>query len=135
MSSIVYKPLCATTSLWFVGLCAISTALAGPPSGKVQAFGRPLDLRPPPAVESAEKAPMLFPSLQHRQMLGAQEPLQLPSLGSDGMQSRNRVEEFVRRVHQEGLPVARLIESKSALVHLGFNPRGKPGLWLVQKIH
>jgi hypothetical protein len=39
----------------------------------------------------------------------------------------------VSRVHREGLPVARLFETKSALVHLGLNPRGKPGLWLVQK--
>jgi hypothetical protein len=42
-------------------------------------------------------------------------------------------EEFARRVHREGLPVARLFESRSALVSLGFNPRGKPGLWLIQK--
>jgi hypothetical protein len=95
-----------------------------------------LDLRPPPqAVESFEKAPRFFPSLQHRQTPGTQQPLQLPSLGIDGMRSRNRVEEFARRVHQEGLPVARLFETKSALVHLGLSPRGKPGLWLVQKIH
>jgi hypothetical protein len=44
-------------------------------------------------------------------------------------------EVFARRVHQEGLPVARLWETKSAMVSLGFNPKGKPGLWLIQKIH
>jgi hypothetical protein len=42
-------------------------------------------------------------------------------------------EEFVRRVHREGLPIARLFESKSALVSLGLNQKGKPGLWLTQK--
>jgi hypothetical protein len=42
-------------------------------------------------------------------------------------------EEFARRVHREGLPVARLFESKSALVSLGLNQQGKPGLWLIQK--
>jgi hypothetical protein len=42
-------------------------------------------------------------------------------------------EEFARRVHREGLPVARLFESKSALVSLGLNQKGKPGLWLIQK--
>ena len=31
--------------------------------------------------------------------------------------------------------MARLFENKSALVHLGLNPKGKPGLWLVQKTH
>jgi hypothetical protein len=44
-------------------------------------------------------------------------------------------QDFVRRVHREGLPVARLFESKSALVHLGLSPKGKPGLRLVQKTH
>jgi hypothetical protein len=39
----------------------------------------------------------------------------------------------VKRVHREGLPVARLFESKSALVSLGLNQKGKPGLWLIQK--
>lgn len=43
-------------------------------------------------------------------------------------------EEFARRVRREGLPVARLFESKSALVSLGLNQKGKPGLWLIQKI-
>lgn len=41
----------------------------------------------------------------------------------------------MRRVHREGLPVARLFETKGALLHLGLNPKGKPGLWLVQKTH
>jgi len=135
--SIVEKPLLATTTPWLVGLCAISSALAVPP-GKAP-FGRPLDLSPPHAIEAFERAPMfsptLTPPLRHRQMLGRQEPLQLPILGTDGMRSGSRVEEFVHRVHKEGLPVARLFESKSALVHVGFNPRGKPGLWLVQKTH
>jgi hypothetical protein len=44
-------------------------------------------------------------------------------------------EEFARRLHREGLPVARLFESKSALVSLGLNQKGKPGLWLIQKMH
>jgi len=51
------------------------------------------------------------------------------------MHTRPTLQDFVRRVHREGLPVARLFETKGALVHLGLNPRGKPGLWLVQKTH
>jgi len=50
------------------------------------------------------------------------------------MRSRPGVQDFVRRVQREGLPVARLFESKTALLHLGLNPKGKPGLWLVQKV-
>lgn len=43
------------------------------------------------------------------------------------------VEAFARRFHREGLPLARLWENHSALVSLGLNQKGKPGLWLVQK--
>ena len=49
------------------------------------------------------------------------------------MRSRASIQDFVHKVHREGLPVARLFETKSALLHLGLSPRGKPGLWLVQK--
>jgi hypothetical protein len=56
-------------------------------------------------------------------------------MASDGMRSRPAIQDFVRRVHHEGLPVARLFETKSALLHLGLSPKGKPGLWLVQKTH
>jgi hypothetical protein len=121
-----------------------TVAFAGPPQGRlqshmqspIQAPAQHLDLRPPShAVEAgnaAEKSPSAFPSMARRQNT-AQEPVELPVLASDGMRTRPSVEEFARRVHREGLPVARLFETKSALVHLGLSPRGKPGLWLVQK--
>src|SRR5450755_5045448 len=47
--------------------------------------------------------------------------------------SRSSTEEFVNRVHHEGLPLARLWENKSALVSLGLNQKGHAGLWLIQK--
>jgi hypothetical protein len=56
----------------------------------------------------------------------AEVPIAKPMSGSEA---------FVRRVHQEGLPVARLWETKSALVSVGLNQKGKPGLWLIQKTH
>lgn len=91
-----------------------------------------LDLRAPSHIpEVADSADRSFPS--RRPNLSAQEAVQLPRLGAEGIRTRPTVQEFVRRVHQEGLPVARLFEGKSALVHLGLNPKGKPGLWLVQK--
>ena len=119
-------------------------AFAAPPQGRpqshmqslVQAPAQHLDLRPPShAMEGSnagEKSPGAFRSMAHRQNT-AQEPVELPMLGSDGMRARATVQEFVQRVHREGLPVARLFETKSALLHLGLSPRGKPGLWLVQK--
>ncbi len=82
----------------------------------------------------AEKLPSAFPSRAQRQH-PAQERIEPALLGSDGMHARTGIEEFVHRVHREGLPVARLFETRSALLHLGFSPRGKPGLWLVQKTH
>jgi hypothetical protein len=123
----------------------LSSAMAAPPpqnravqaraQSQIQAAGQHLDLRAPaPAVDVPEKTPS-FPSMSRRHSLGSQEQHQTPSLGPDGMRSRLPVQDFMRRVHSEGLPVARLFESKSALVHLGLSPKGKPGLWLVQKTH
>jgi hypothetical protein len=124
---------------------ATSAAFAAPPQSRmqshmqnpVQAPAQHLDLRPPShAMESSapEKSPGTFPSMAHRQN-AAQQPVELPTMGSEGIHARPTLQEFVQRVHREGLPVARLFETKSALVHLGLSPRGKPGLWLVQKTH
>jgi hypothetical protein len=120
-----------------------SAAFAAPPQGRlIQAPTQHLDLRPPShAIEgggNVAESPNTFPSMAHRQNPQqnlAQQQVQLPGLGAEGMHARPTVQEFVHRVHQEGLPMARLFENKSALVHLGLNPKGKPGLWLVQKTH
>jgi hypothetical protein len=116
-------------------MCAIgpmNSALASPP------IHRPtLDLRPPaPDMTAAEKMPTTFPSMR-RTTLGGQEQVQLSSSSSVSRQARipGRVEELVLHFHREGLPLARLWENKSALVSLGLNPKGKPGLWITQKTH
>lgn len=124
-------------------LLVLNSAIAAPPQVRqvqpqvphpTQTWGPHLDLRAPGPVAAAEKN-AAFPSMSHLHRLGSQEQPPLPALGSDSMRSRPGVQEFVRRVQHEGLPVARLLESKSALLHLGLSPRGKPGLWLVQKVH
>lgn len=131
-----------------MGFASSNAALAAPPAPRATVH---LDLRPSlhldlhPSVSSmaameklgAEKALPNFPSSLHRQPWEAQTQLQQPGVGTQGPQSRiqSPMEEFARRVHKEGLPVARLWENKSALVSLGLNQRGKPGLWIVQKIH
>jgi len=139
----------------------VDSALAGPPMGR-QTFRAPsqpqaspqalpphLDLRPPSHLElgshldlaanAAERghpfATPMFATPMPRAASSAQEPVPLSAMASDGMRSRPAIQDFVRRVHREGLPVARLFESKTALVHVGLSPKGKPGLWLVQKIH
>jgi hypothetical protein len=45
----------------------------------------------------------------------------------------SRSANFVSRVRREGLPFARLWESKSALLSIGLSRSGRPGLWLTQK--
>ena len=46
----------------------------------------------------------------------------------------SRTEVLANHFRRQGLPVARLWENNSTLVHLGLNQKGKPGLWIVQKI-
>jgi hypothetical protein len=112
----------------------MSAAVAAPPPAQKPALH--LDLHPSLAALNMESNSRTFPS-PRRELLGSQERLDLPNLGTEGAQARvpSRIEEFARRVHREGLPVARLWENKSALVSLGLNQRGKPGLWVLQKIH
>jgi hypothetical protein len=116
------------------GLGSMSAALASPPTS--QKGVRHLDLRPASAVVGTEETSAIFPSALHRPTLGTREQLQLPGMGAEAPQKRipGRAEEFVRRVHREGLPVARLWENKSALLSLGLNQKGKPGLWIIQKV-
>jgi len=44
-------------------------------------------------------------------------------------------ETWLHRVHREGVPIVKLWNSKSALLSIGLNQKGKPGLWLTQKVH
>jgi hypothetical protein len=41
---------------------------------------------------------------------------------------------IVDRVRREGLPIARLWQSNSALLSIGLNQRGKPGIWFTKTI-
>jgi hypothetical protein len=133
----------------------MSNAMAAPPlnqrvarlESRPSSESRPaLDLRSPlelhavaMAMAVSEKSSDAFPSSLHRQALnGEEQEHNGPSaLGSLGTQSRmdSPMQALAHRVHREGVPVARLWENKSALVSLGLNQRGKPGLWIIQKIH
>jgi len=106
-----------------------------------------LDLRAPADFARARAAasdfgpadsatgPMPFPSARRAPKSESVED-RLPSLGNadTSVKITSRAEELTRRFHREGLPVARLWETHSAMVSLGLSPRGKPGIWLVQKI-
>jgi len=132
----------------------LNSAFAAPPLGRQlfrapsqppapQGLAQHLDLGPLSHLElaghlesagnAAEKSH--FFGAPPRQNLSPQEQVPLAAMTADGMRTRPALQDFVRRVRREGLPVARLFESKSALVHVGLSPKGRPGLWLVQKIH
>jgi hypothetical protein len=97
---------------------------------------RPSDLRPGPDIRPAEHVATPFPSAKRSQLAPARRAEDdLPELGSrEAVRTASRAEQLVRRVHQEGVPFARLWETRSALLHVGLSPRGKPGLWLIQKV-
>jgi hypothetical protein len=129
-------------AMLFYTVAAMHSALAAPPGNHARAtashadYHAPLDLRPSMStIAAVEKSTATFPSAT-RSSVGDERRIDLPALGSEGSQTRipSRAEEFARRVHREGLPLARLWENKSALVSLGLNKKGKPGLWIVQKI-
>ncbi len=113
------------------GLGTMQAVFAAPPAH------RPLDLQLPATVPATvDKSAALFPSM-HRPAQWAEAPSQPRgwSAAEPTARTPSRVEELALRFHREGLPLARLWETKSALVSLGLNPKGKPGLWLTQKTH
>ena len=107
-----------------------------------------LDLRPPrestptiiPGSVTAAFTP--FPSAAHQLDAGkanatSDDRIRPTALvfGELNFQVMGQAEILARRIHREGLPIARLMETKSALLSIGLNPRGRPGLWLTQKTH
>jgi hypothetical protein len=107
-------------------------------SGVRSEFGR-LDLRAPTELPADTRsdtasAPIPFPARRTTATIHDDERLALGGQEGPALKVSGGVQEFAQRVHREGLPVARLWETHSALVSLGLNQRGKPGLWLIQKI-
>jgi hypothetical protein len=51
-----------------------------------------------------------------------------------GFPLMHQPETWLHRARREGVPIARLWSSRSALLSIGLNQKGKPGLWLIQKI-
>jgi hypothetical protein len=84
----------------------------------------PSDIKP----DGNDSADVPFPSRPHAASLSGSDAPEFHFQGS-------RLRQFTERFHREGLPVARLWETHSALLSLGLNQRGKPGLWLIQKTH
>jgi hypothetical protein len=99
-------------------------------------FGK-LDLRPPDEVPVARSTQPdnEFPSPRHAAAPQTRAEEELSGLASGpAMHPMGRVQEMARRFQREGLPVARLWQNHAAMLSLGLNQRGKPGLWLIQKV-
>jgi hypothetical protein len=98
-----------------------------------------LDLRAPkdyaPAIRPGEALAFAAPSPSSIHRMDVDAGRLPPALGTDTPNSRppSPMEALVGRVRREGLPFARLWESKSALLSIGLSSKGKPGLWLTQK--
>lgn len=137
----------ASWALW--GLAAATVATAAPPQSRAEMLARStaraespavsrLDLRAPANWPSPVVVTPAFPSARRASGDAARRGLRedFQSLGSDlpAMRTMSRAEDIAYRFRREGLPVARLFESRSALVSLGLNQRGKPGIWLIQKL-
>ncbi len=122
------------------GLGVMSAVIASPPIARDSKSIIRLDLRPPGVSFAA-----MAPDHRHSPDFGA---LPKADLGEDERPPRaalaggelnfrlmSPAQAFARRVHEEGLPIARLWQSKSALLSFGLSQKGKPGLWLTQKLH
>jgi hypothetical protein len=105
---------------------------------------RPLEESSPTMMRGGAAAFALTPfptAIRHLNLgkadFGTDNRIPRPALGTGELNFRtmSQAEIFARRVHREGLPVARLWESNSALLSIGLNQKGKPGLWLTQKVH
>jgi hypothetical protein len=144
-----------------VGLCevvALHCAFAGQPLEKMTAAlsrgkdshssaaapglkGR-LDLRPPSestGIDEAVAGPSFAPD-NHRLFAGQLSSRIDATRAASPPASQNGhimspMESLVHNYRQDGLPVAKLFQSNESLVHLGLNPKGKPGLWIVHKLH
>ncbi len=115
-----------------------------------------LDLRPPSQLLAGEDAagrdaPGPISDFAHRKLFAAQNVsrFEASAATADGGPSRapapaanvasghimSPMETLAHNFQQQGLPLARLFENKDSLVHLGLNQKGKPGLWILHKLH
>jgi len=107
-------------------------------TGSMRVPANRLDLAPPAIPLGApEKADESFPTPNRHAQAVADTPARFGgvgnAIGNQGVPSH--AEQLVRNFHRDGLPVAKLFQSENSLVHLGLNQKGKPGLWIVEKIH
>ncbi|MFO1467983.1 MAG: hypothetical protein U1F35_16335 [Steroidobacteraceae bacterium] len=86
-------------------------------------------------MASPRAYPATFSPVPSLRSLDYLDQLSLPTLGGDGhgIRDQSPTEQWIRQVRREGMPFARLWQSDAALLSLGLNRKGKPGLWIIQK--
>jgi hypothetical protein len=147
----VMRQICAAAG----GLCGLglmSSAIASPPPLADTAFthrAHGLDLQllvehsAPSIIHGATAgfASTTFPSAIHHLDIGKADlgtddryQTRAQDVGETHFRTMSQAEILALRLRREGLPIARLLESKSALLSIGLNQRGKPGLWVTQKV-
>ena len=116
------------------------TAHAEPPAATVIRIAPKLDLRwqttsYTPGTALRVHYPATFSQLPDLSSRDYVHLLALPTMGGNGhgVRDQSPTEQLARQVHKEGLPFARLWQNDQALVSLGLNRKGKPGLWIIQK--
>ncbi|HEY2686682.1 MAG TPA: hypothetical protein VGI93_24425 [Steroidobacteraceae bacterium] len=98
-----------------------------------------LDLAPPAsgaARENSFEQRGSFPSAGRPKSISSENELPMAfSAVNNEPRPQSKIEQLARNFKREGLPVAKLFQSNDALVHIGLSPKGKPGLWLIKKLH
>jgi hypothetical protein len=98
-----------------------------------------LDLAPPASGAVRENSfaeRESFTSSSRHKVIGSESELPMAfSAVNNEPRPQSKIEQLARNFHREGLPVAKLFQSNDALVHIGLSPKGKPGLWLIKKLH
>jgi hypothetical protein len=134
-----------------IGLCelvALQSAFAQPPRQKVTAAlshgskGQErdpprLDLRAPSQVLSGYQANATSAAPTDRRLFGGESPFRSDTQPNSEQSGHimSPLQNMAHNYQREGLPLAKLFQNGNSLVHVGLNPRGKPGLWIVHKLH
>ena len=107
---------------------------APPKPARFQSRHPLLDLSMPALTSDAATGPDLR-LLSRPRAIGGSGGSPAESEGPEFHFQGGGAKQLVERFRREGLPVARLWETHSALLSLGLNQHGKPGVWLIQKTH
>lgn len=142
------RPRARFIAFLLYGPCLPIIVMAAPPTGRTPPLLpasldlRAPDVRHPPAI-SARTAALgsgIAPRLEQAWIgsadFGGTDMSERSRLAGSGTipEMSSPMDRLIARTRREGLPIARLWESDSALLSVGFNRHGKPGVWFTKMI-